>query len=220
MWKDLTPEWQIAFEEAWLAFRNGSYPIGAAIFDAQGNLLVREHNRGAEADSVNRYVAHAEAGALRRLDTSSYNPKTVVLYTTMEPCPMCMGTAVMSNIKHLRYAAKDPYCGCVHWKEEDPYVKGQELDYELEAGEKEFVQFVIQSYFELKGIERGVSDKVLRTFESYNSKAVETAKAFYKDKRLDSYAEGNNDFSVVYDEIENYFIMPSEGLRRIVGDTE
>ena len=138
----------------------------------------------------------------------------------MEPCPMCMGTAVMSNIKHLRYAAKDPYCGCVHWKEEDPYVKGQELDYELEAGEKEFVQFVIQSYFELKGIERGVSDKVLRTFESYNSKAVETAKAFYKDKRLDSYAEGNNDFSVVYDEIENYFIMPSEGLRRIVGDTE
>ena len=97
MWNDLTPEWKIVFEEAWSAFINGSYPIGAAIFDEQGNLLVREHNRGAEADSVNRYVAHAEAGALRRLDTSAYNPKSVVLYTTMEPCPMCMGTAVMRS---------------------------------------------------------------------------------------------------------------------------
>ena len=205
MWNDLTPEWKIVFEEAWSAFRNGSYPIGAAIFDEQGNLLVREHNRGAEADSVNRYVAHAEAGALRRLDTSAYNPKSVVLYTTMEPCPMCMGTAVMSNIKHLRYAAKDPYCGCVHWKEEDPYVMGQELDYELEAGEKEFVQFVIQSYFELKGIDRGVSDKVLRAFESYNSKAVEVAKTFYSDKRLDAYSDESIGFPVVYDEIAALF---------------
>jgi tRNA(adenine34) deaminase len=46
MWKDLTLGWQIAFAEAWIAFGNGSCPIGAAIFDEEGNLLVREHNRG------------------------------------------------------------------------------------------------------------------------------------------------------------------------------
>lgn len=205
MWKDLTLGWQIAFAESWIAFGNGSCPIGAAIFDEEDNLLVREHNRGAEEDTVNRNVAHAEACALRRLDTSACNPKTVVLYTTMEPCPMCMGTAVMSNIKHLRYASGDPYCGSVHWKEEDPYVKGQELDYELESGEKEFVQLVIQSYFELKGIEKGCSDKVLRTFESYNSHAVKAARELYNNKKLDSYVSENTAFPVVYDEIATLF---------------
>ena len=46
MWKDLTLGWQTAFAEAWIAFGNGSCPIGAAIFDEEDNLLVREHNRG------------------------------------------------------------------------------------------------------------------------------------------------------------------------------
>ncbi|MCR5593403.1 MAG: hypothetical protein K6F79_06630, partial [Saccharofermentans sp.] len=100
----------------------------------------------------------------------------------------------------------DPYCGSVHWKEEDPYVKGQELDYELESGEKEFVQLVIQSYFELKGIEKGCSDKVLRTFESYNSYAVKIAREFYNNKKLDSYVTENTAFPFVYDEIATLFV--------------
>jgi len=198
MWKDLSYEWHTAFEEAWTAFRKGSIPIGAAIFDEKGELLVKEHNRSAEADTVNKFISHAEANALRRLDTSSCNVRNVVLYTTMEPCPMCMGTSVMSNIKHLRYASRDPYCGSVYMKDSDHYISGKGLDYELESDETEFVQLVIQSYYELS---IGKGDHVLRMFAELNGKAVMIAKDLFADKVLEGYADSNTDFSFVYDEI-------------------
>ena len=39
MWRDLSHQWQIVFEEAWKAFGFGSTPIGAALFDREGQLI-------------------------------------------------------------------------------------------------------------------------------------------------------------------------------------
>ena len=30
-----------------------------------------------------------------------------ILYTTLEPCAMCLGAAVVSGVRHIRYAAED-----------------------------------------------------------------------------------------------------------------
>ena len=199
MWKDLSVEWQAAFIEAWNAFKCGSIPIGAVIADEEGNILIKEHNRAKEKETLNGHISHAEANALRSLDTSMYNPKTVTLYSTMEPCPMCMGTAVMSNIKRLRYAARDPYCGAVHLKDSDPYIMSNNLDYVHVGGETEFVQLTIQSYHELGYISRGASDKVLNCFRNLDEKAVSLAERLYADKRLDIFSENGADFSEVYD---------------------
>jgi tRNA(adenine34) deaminase len=201
MWKDLSPEWQTAFEEAWTAFRNGSIPIGAAIYGENGELLVRDRNRAAEPDTVNRYISHAEGNSLRRLDAHACNVRSAVLYTTMEPCPMCMGTAVMSNIRHLRYAARDPYCGFVHLKDSEPYYLGKGLDYTHEGGELELVQLAMQSYFELRNIEGGAGDRVLCCFAELSSAAVEAARAMYAEKLLDRYAADGREMSFVYDDI-------------------
>ena len=198
MWKDLSPEWQTTFAEAWEAFKSGSIPIGAAIFDENGTLLVKEHNRSSEPDTVNRLISHAEANAMRKLDTSSCNVRSAVLYTTMEPCPMCMGTAVMSNIRHLRYASRDPYCGSVYLKNTDPYISGKCLDYVCEGGEPEFVQLVVQSCYELS---IGKGDHVLRRFEELNGSAVDTARKLSAEGLLEEFAAKNTDFSLVYDEI-------------------
>lgn len=205
MWKDLSVQWQTAFLEAWDAFKAGSIPIGAVIADEKGNIIIKEHNRAAENETLNRHISHAEANALRSLDTSMYNPKTLTLYATMEPCPMCMGTAVMSNIKHLRYAARDTYCGAVHIKDNDPYITGQRLDYVLVGGDMEFVQLTIQSYHELGYISRGASDKVLNCFRSIDEKAVALAEKLYDEKKLDLFSEKEMDFSEVYD-----FILSEE----------
>lgn len=205
MWKDLSVQWQTAFLEAWDAFKAGSIPIGAVIADEKGNIIIKEHNRAAENETLNRHISHAEANALRSLDTSMYNPKTLTLYATMEPCPMCMGTAVMSNIKHLRYAARDTYCGAVHIKDNDPYIMGQHLDYALVGGDMEFVQLTIQSYHELGYISRGASDKVLNCFRSIDEKAVALAEKLYDEKKLDLFSEKEMDFSEVYD-----FILSEE----------
>ena len=205
MWKDLSVQWQTAFLEAWDAFKTGGIPIGAVIADEKGNIIIKEHNRAGENETINRHISHAEANALRSLDTSMYNPKTLTLYATMEPCPMCMGTAVMSNIKHLRYAARDPYCGAVHIKDNDPYITGQRLDYVLVGGDMEFVQLTIQSYHELGYISRGASDKVLNCFRSIDEKAVALAEKLYDEKKLDLFSEKGMDFSEVYD-----FILSEE----------
>ncbi|MBR3267478.1 MAG: nucleoside deaminase [Oscillospiraceae bacterium] len=201
MWKELSAKWQTAFEEAWTAFRLGNIPIGAAVFDRSGNLLVREHNRTSEPDQINRKIAHAETNALRRLNSETCDLKSVVLYTTMEPCPMCMGTAVMSNIRHLRYAARDPYCGCADRMSELPYIRSKSEDYRHTGGEPELVQLVLQSYYELKRTGQGSCNPILEKFREINSQAVMTAAALLKHQTLDAFAADNTDFSFIYDEI-------------------
>ena len=62
MWEALSAAWQAAFEEAWTAYRNGSIPIGAAITRPDGTLLVRDRNRAAEPDTVNRLTARTYIG--------------------------------------------------------------------------------------------------------------------------------------------------------------
>ena len=74
MWIDISKQWQTAFEEAWDAFCTGSIPIGAAVFDENGELILKDHNRAQLPETVNRRIAHAEANLLRRLDTARFDP--------------------------------------------------------------------------------------------------------------------------------------------------
>ena len=199
MWKDISAPWRAAFEEAWEAFCSGSVPIGAALCDSNGTLLMHDRNRSNEKTTVNRRISHAEANLLKRLDTSIGDLYSLTLYTTMEPCPMCMGTAVMAGIRHLRAASRDPYCGMVHLADTEPYYSEKHLDYTFEGGELEIVQLTIQSYRELKYVESGASPKVLEKFEAYLPQAVTISRKLYTDKMLDELAETGTAASEVFD---------------------
>ena len=49
-------------------------------------------------------TAHAEMNALRNLDQLAYSePQDLILFTTGEPCPMCMGAIIWSGIRTVRY---------------------------------------------------------------------------------------------------------------------
>jgi hypothetical protein len=50
-------------------------------------------------------LAHAELNALLSLDLDVNDPCACVLYTTMEPCPLCAGAMRMTDVGELRYAA-------------------------------------------------------------------------------------------------------------------
>jgi len=201
MWNDLSEIWKTAFEEAWISFKNGSIPIGAVIADENGNIILKDHNRGNEEGVINRNISHAEVNTMRRLDTSAYNPRTLVLYSTMEPCPMCFGTAVMANLKHLRYAARDSHCGFVHIKDSDPYLKGKALDYSFTDDETEFIQLTIQSYHELKFISMGARCDVLNEFRELKEEAVIVAEKLFENRELDNLAKTEESFGKVYDYI-------------------
>ncbi len=187
------------FAEAWSAFCEGNIPIGAALFDENDELVLKDHNRANLPETVNRRIAHAEANLLRRLDMSRFDPKKLTLYTTMEPCAMCIGTASVSNIRHLRSAAHDPHCGMLHLIDTEPYYIDKALDYVLESGDLELVQLTVQSYYELRCIEFGSSSYMLDSFQRQCPEAAEISKKLYKNKLLDSFAKTGTDFGEVFD---------------------
>lgn len=201
MWKDLSNQWQTVFEEAWRAFGCGSTPVGAAIFDDKGKLILSDRNRSRETGTINREISHAEANAMRRLDTDHVDSGTSVLYTSMEPCPMCMGTILMGHIKTVHFAAFDGYCGMVHLTYQDPYYISKNVTCIHEGGDCELFQLTIQGYHELRYVEQGASVKVLNKFYETNNRAVENAKKLYAKKLLDDLSQNNATCREVFDMI-------------------
>jgi cytosine/creatinine deaminase len=75
----------VAVAEARQGLAEGGIPIGGALFDAQGRLLGRGHNRRVQASDP---PAHAETDAFRRAGRQrGYHDKTMV--ATLAPCWYC-----------------------------------------------------------------------------------------------------------------------------------
>jgi len=119
MWSDLLKPWQVCLELAWEAYCDDCYPIGAVVTDADGNVLTRGRNRIYEKTTRHgrlpgNEIAHAEVEALQALDYAAVDQHTCILYTTTEPCPMCMGMLYMSGLRTLCYEARDPWAGSIN----------------------------------------------------------------------------------------------------------
>jgi len=132
LWDRLSPPWQASLEEAWIAYCAGSVPIGAVVSDEQGNLLSRGRNRRHDSLEAGAYIhssilAHAELNALLALAQDGLDPHTCSLYTTTEPCPLCMGAIYMSGVRQLCYASRDPWAGSVDMLGATPYLSRKSL---------------------------------------------------------------------------------------------
>lgn len=128
MWKDLTEPWRACLEEMWAAYCAGSIPVGAVVADARGRIVARGRNRSYERGGEShrrqiRPLAHAEIEALDTLDYTHSDPHTCVLYTSTEPCPLCLGALYMSGVREFRYAARDPYAGSANLLGTTPYLR-------------------------------------------------------------------------------------------------
>ena len=203
MWSDISYLWQAAFSEGWEAFKSGSVPIGAAICDENGGLILTGRNRRGEITGGNLRLAHAETNCLLRLDTQKYpNIREYTLYACMEPCPMCMGTLVMSGLCRLRHAARDSYCGAVYYRDFSSYIKSKNIDVVFEGGDTELVQLTMQIYYEIgRGKENG---PVVERFAADSPRALAIARKLYEQKILDRLADNNAGFGEVFDMILSY----------------
>lgn len=90
---------RIALDEA----RQGNSPFGAVIV-ADGQVLAQGHN---VARTTGDPTAHGEMVAIRRClaDHGSAALQGSTLYTTGEPCAMCMGAILWSRVGRLVFAA-------------------------------------------------------------------------------------------------------------------
>jgi tRNA(adenine34) deaminase len=201
MWQSIGKPWQTAFAQGWEAFTNGSIPIGAVITDENDEIISTGRNRILEHDVKNPKIAHAELECLLNLDLSAYpNIKQYTLYTCMEPCPMCFGAIVMGNLRHLKVAARDSYCGAVYLGETDAYIKSKNINIEFVRDTLAVVQIALQTYFELKHND-GKRNIVIDHFEKDNSTAVRIADTLYSEKYLDACVHNLVEINDVFDNI-------------------
>ncbi len=126
-WSDLLPAWQACLEEAWEAYRLDNVPIGAAVVDAAGEVVGRGRNRIGDLSSPDRQtckseLAHAELNALLSLGLPATNFHDYSLYTTIEPCPLCMGAVYMSGVRQVYFAGEDSYAGATDLLGATPYM--------------------------------------------------------------------------------------------------
>ncbi len=89
---------QAAIEEARNGLASGGIPIGSVLV-IDGQIVGRGHNRRVQKSSV---ILHAEMDAIEnagRLKASDY--RKAVLYSTLSPCDMCSGTALLYRIPKI-----------------------------------------------------------------------------------------------------------------------
>lgn len=100
-----------ALVEAEQAFALGEVPVGAVVVK-DGKIIARGHNRR-ETDRV--ATAHAELLAMEEACRAlgSWRLSDCTLYVTLEPCPMCAGTAVNARVGRVVYGAKDAKAGAM-----------------------------------------------------------------------------------------------------------
>ncbi|MHA0038883.1 NUDIX domain-containing protein [Deinococcus sp. PESE-13] len=171
----LLPGWLTAMSEAWNGYLYGSYPIGACIVDAGGQIVGRGRNRLGEPRRAHAGVigghdlAHAEINALlsvpdmRRPECLSWT-----VLTTLEPCPQCAGAVAMSGIRGVSYAAPDPWGGCTRLLTDDPYVssKGMRVSRAPEPLQRAALRLMLVALLE-EG--HRPEDRLLQSFAAYKA---------------------------------------------------
>ena len=102
-----------ALNEAALAFDEGEVPVGAVIVKDDRIVVGRGHN---QTERLGDPTAHAEILAIGAAAArfESWRLTGATLYSTVEPCIMCAGAAVLARVDRLVYGTPDPkFGGCL-----------------------------------------------------------------------------------------------------------
>ena len=88
------------------AFREGEVPVGAIIVDGNNSVIASSRNR---VEELHDATAHAEMDCLRRASNyfKYWRLSDCTLYSTLEPCPMCMAAIQAGRLKRVVFGAKD-----------------------------------------------------------------------------------------------------------------
>ena len=123
-------------------------PFGAVIVDKDGKIIANGNN---QVLKQNDPTAHAEMVAIRNAceKLEKYDLSGYTLYTSCEPCPMCLSATIWSNIKKGYYGCTKKDAGEIGFRDDAiyDYLKGENND-----------------LINLEEIDR---DECIKTFEEY-----------------------------------------------------
>lgn len=123
-------------------------PFGAVIVDKDGKIIANGNN---QVLKQNDPTAHAEMVAIRNAckKLEKYDLSGYTLYTSCEPCPMCLSAIIWSNIKEVYYGCTKKDAGEIGFRDDAiyDYLKGENND--------------------LINLEEMDRDECIKTFEEY-----------------------------------------------------
>lgn len=144
---------QIAKENADTGIlKNEGGPFGAVIVDENNNIISNGNNQVLNQKDP---TAHAEIVAIREAckKLNTYDLPNCILYTSCEPCPMCLSAIIWANIKKVYY-------GCTK-HDADKIGFRDDIIYQYLKGEK-------TDLIDLQEMDR---EECLKTFEEYQKKS-------------------------------------------------
>jgi creatinine deaminase len=100
-----------ALEEAELGLSEGGIPIGSVLMDPEGTIVARGHNLRVQTGDP---TAHAETACIRSAGRRR-DWHTLTLASTLSPCAMCTGTAILHRIPRVIIGEHETCLGREDW---------------------------------------------------------------------------------------------------------
>jgi cytosine deaminase len=100
-----------AYEQAVKSGREGGIPIGSALIAPDGTVVARGHNLRVQTGDP---TAHAETVCIRSAGRRR-DWHTLTLASTLSPCAMCTGTAVLHRIPRVVIGEHETFVGREDW---------------------------------------------------------------------------------------------------------
>ncbi len=210
-WHELTLPWQVCLEEAWAAYQAGSLPIGAVVVDRAGSIVGRGRNRifeTAVADQsrapclFGHRLAHAEVNALVSMDHAAVQARECVLYTTMEPCALCVGAIRMLGLRAVRYAARDPAAGSLTLFETTDFMRrGAVQPQPLKDDALEAVLIAMNVVAHLSLAQRFELRPPVDIWETAGLPGVDLGRDLFASGQLEHLAKGKHRIDLVLDDL-------------------
>ena len=146
---------KVAKEKEDEGIKNGEGgPFGAVIVDREGNIISEGNNKVLKEKDP---TAHAEIVAIRNAckKLNTYDLSNCTLYTSCEPCPMCLSAIIWANIKEVYYGCTKEDAGKIGFRDDliYDYLKGNKKDLiNLEKIDREECLETFKKYSENDGI--------------------------------------------------------------------
>lgn len=102
---------EAAIEQARKSRREGGIPIGAALVNSAGVVVALGHNLRVQTGDP---TAHAETVCMRNAGRRR-DWHELTMATTLSPCAMCSGTAVLHRLKRIVIGESTTFAGREDW---------------------------------------------------------------------------------------------------------
>lgn len=100
-----------ALEQAEQGLAEGGIPIGSVLMAPDGTIVARGHNLRVQTGDP---TAHAETACIRNAGRRR-DWHTLTLASTLSPCAMCTGTAVLHQIPRVLIGEHETFMGREDW---------------------------------------------------------------------------------------------------------